>query len=148
VPRPDDRRTERVVLRPVRLRRPQFTGRSMMITAMGLFLVVLLASPLQTYLTRRDSVAQSKQQQVQLDQQVTELQKQSAQWADPAYVEREARARLQYVRPGDTLYSVLNPDGTPRSTGRTTSGAARSTTQQGSWNSTLWSSVKAADRSK
>ena len=32
-----------------------------------LALVVLLASPLQTYLNRRDAVAQSKQQQVQLE---------------------------------------------------------------------------------
>ena len=121
----------------------------MLITAMGLFLVVLLASPLQTYLNRRDAVAQSKQQQVQLEQQVSQLQKQSAQWADPAYVEREARARLQYVRPGDTLYSVLNPDGTPRSSAKSAATATKAeVAHQGSWNTTLWSSVKAADRSK
>jgi cell division protein FtsB len=137
------------IARAARLKRPQFTGRSMMITAMSLFLVVLLASPLQTYLNRRDSVAQSKQQQAQLQQQVSQLQQQSAQWADPAYVEREARARLQYVRPGDTLYSVINPDGTPRSTARSGGTTAKTGTgQQSSWNSTLWSSVKAADRSK
>jgi cell division protein FtsB len=137
-----------VKLRGVRLRRPQLSGRSMMIAAMGLFLVVILASPLQTYLNRRDSVAASQRQQEQLKDHVAQLQQQTAQWNDPNYVERQARARLQYIRPGDTLYTVLNADGTPRPTpSSTTAQLARSGHQQ-SWNSTLWSSVQAADSAK
>lgn len=120
----------------------------MMILAMALFLVVVLASPLQTYLNRRASLAAAQKQQQRLSQQVSQLQQQSAQWDDPAYIEREARARLQYVRPGDTLYTVLNPDGTPRSSAKVPAGSAKKTPHDGSWNANLWSSVKSADSSQ
>jgi hypothetical protein len=116
----------------------------MLITAMALFLVVLLASPLQTYLNRRDTLAGQRKEQTQLAQQVAALQQQTAQWSDPAFVEREARARLQYVRPGDTLYTVLNADGTARSAAKSNADVVPKT-QQASWSSTLWSSVQEAD---
>ena len=32
-----------------------------------------------------------------------------AQWNDPAFVERQARARLQFARPGDRVFVVLMP---------------------------------------
>jgi cell division protein FtsB len=135
----------KVKLRPIRVRRPQLTGRNMMITAMALFLVVVLASPLQTYLNRRDSLAAARRQQQQLSQQVVQLQHQSDQWNDPAFVEREARIRLQYVRPGDTLYTVLNADGTARAASKPGSETTQRSAHQPSWSSTLWSSVQEAD---
>jgi hypothetical protein len=116
----------------------------MVIIAMALFLVVLLASPLQTYLNRRDTLAGQRQQQSQLAQQVAALQKQNAQWADPSFIEREARARLQYVRPGDTLYTVLNADGTARSAAKSSANVTPKSSS-GSWGSNLWSSVQAVD---
>lgn len=146
---PDQRAAKRagqVRLKPFRLPSIRLTGRNMVITAMVLFLVVVLASPLQTYLNRRDSLSAAKQQQRQLKAEVAQLQAQSAQWNDPAYIERQARIRLQYVRPGDTLYTVLGPNGRPRDGANvaTDVGVTR-TGHQPSWNSTLWSSVKDAD---
>jgi hypothetical protein len=117
----------------------------MMITAMALFLIVLLASPLQTYLNRRDTLNGQRREQVQLAEQVGLLQKQTAQWNDPSFIEREARARLQYVRPGDTLYTVLNADGTVQSSAKSVTDVTPAT-RRASWNSALWSSVKAADK--
>ncbi|MDQ1732764.1 MAG: hypothetical protein QOK10_2923 [Pseudonocardiales bacterium] len=134
-----------VRLRPIRIRGPQLTGRSMVILAMGLFLAVVLASPVQTYLNRRDSLAATQRQQQQLAQHVSALQQESAQWNDPAFVEREARIRLQYVRPGDTLYTVLNPDGTPRSSVRQPADSVARPGHGGTWNANLWTSVKDAD---
>ncbi|MGX7678061.1 FtsB family cell division protein [Jatrophihabitans sp. DSM 45814] len=142
---------EAVKLRPLNamhLKRPQLTGRSMMIIGMALFLVVVLASPLQTYLNRRDGVAATQHQQQELRDHVAQLQHESDQWQNPAFVERQARTRLQYVRPGDTLYTVLNPDGTPKAD---TSAAADSVPRSGhipSWNSMLWTSVQNADHAK
>jgi cell division protein FtsB len=144
--RPDRRPAKRADAVKLRLPRIRLTGRNMMITAMVLFLVVVLASPLQTYLNRRDSLSAAQQQQQQLNAEVAQLQTQSAQWNDPAYIERQARIRLQYVRPGDTLYTVLGADGRPRSGANlaTDVGVTR-TGHHPSWNSTLWSSVKDAD---
>jgi cell division protein FtsB len=130
-----------------RLRRPRLTGRTMMVAAMALFLVIILASPFQTYLSRRASVAGSERQQRQLAAEVAQLRQQTEQWNDPAFIERQARARLQYIRPGDTLYTVLNAQGQPLSpepvpVSRRLVRAAH----QPSWNSTLWASVRDASK--
>jgi len=117
-----------------------------MIAAMSLFLVVVLASPLQTYLNRRASVAASQSQQRQLAEHIAQLRHGIDQWKDPAYIERQARARLQYIRPGDTLYTVLNPDGTPRTAAPSATDQIQRYGHRPSWNFALWTSVLDADR--
>lgn len=113
---------------------------------MALFLLVILASPFQTYLSRRASVAASERQQQQLNAHVAQLQHESDQWKDPAFVERQARVRLQYIRPGDTLYTVLNSAGEPLDApSSSTTEKVVKAGHQPSWNSTLWSSVQEAD---
>jgi cell division protein FtsB len=133
--------------RTVVLRRPQLSGRTILVAVMALFLVVILASPLQTYLSRRDAVAASEHRQQQLSQHVAQLQHENDLWSDPAYVERQARTRLQFIRPGDTLYTVLNSDGTPRTSPGPPSGPSR-IGHQPSWNFNLWTSVTDADNAK
>jgi cell division protein FtsB len=130
-------------------RRPRLTGRGMLVAAMALFLVVILASPFQTYLNRRASVASSERQQQQLNARVAQLQHETEQWNDPAFLERQARVRLQYIRPGDTLYTVLDANGNPLSP--PASAATEKVTRTGSrpsWNTTLWASVHEADTAK
>jgi cell division protein FtsB len=129
--------------------RPRLTGRGMLVAAMALFLVVILASPFQTYLNRRASVASSERQQQQLNARVAQLQHETEQWNDPAFLERQARVRLQYIRPGDTLYTVLDANGNPLSP--PASAATEKVTRTGSrpsWNTTLWASVHEADTVK
>jgi cell division protein FtsB len=130
----------------IRLRRPRLTGRTMMVAAMALFLVVILASPFQTYLGRRASVAGSERQQRELAARVAQLQAQNNLWQDPAYVERQARVRLQYIRPGDTLYTVLNAQGQPLepASGPAEPAKVVKTGRQPSWNTVLWSSIQDA----
>jgi cell division protein FtsB len=149
MPKQDDAAAlQSVRLRLAVWRRPKLTGRAMLVTAMALFLVVVLASPLQTYLNRRDALAASRQQRDQLNEQVAQLNQQSALWDDPAYVEREARARLQFVRPGDTLYTVISPDGSVRSPSPGDVGAVPRAGHGTDWSTTLWSSVKNADENQ
>jgi hypothetical protein len=120
----------------------------MLVTAMALLLVIVLASPLQTYLNRRDALSSSRQQRDLLNQKVAELQQQVALWNDPAYVERQARTRLQYVRPGDTLYTVIGPDGVVHSDSPGDVGAVPRAGHGTNWSTTLWSSVKNADENQ
>ena len=131
-----------------RLRRPRLTGRTMMVAAMALFLVVILASPFQTYLNRRASVASSEKQQRELAARVAQLQAENNLWQDPAYVERQARVRLQYIRPGDTLYTVLDAQGQPLQPAAAPAAPAKvaKSGRQPSWNSVLWSSIQDADK--
>ncbi|HEX8081010.1 MAG TPA: septum formation initiator family protein [Jatrophihabitans sp.] len=134
---------------PAWVRAPKLTGRRMMVAAMALFLVVVLASPFQTYLSRRASVADSERQQRQLNAQLAELRQQSEQWQDPAFVARQARIRLQYIRPGDTLYTVLDAHGNPLEP--PAAAAAEKITRvdhRPSWNTVLWTSVHDTDTSQ
>ncbi|HEX2905123.1 MAG TPA: septum formation initiator family protein [Jatrophihabitans sp.] len=132
----------------VRLARPRLTGRTMMVAAMALFLLVVLASPFQTYLNRRASVATSEKQQRDLAAKVAGLQAQNDLWKDPAYVERQARVRLQYIRPGDTLYTVLDSHGQPLAPATPLAAPAKvaKPSRLPSWNSQLWASVQDAAR--
>lgn len=137
--------------RPAWAHAPKLTGRRMMVAAMALFLVVVLASPFQTYLSRRASVTDSERQQRQITAQLAELRRQSEQWQDPAFVARQARIRLQYIRPGDTLYTVLDAHGDPLGPPPVAAAAAEKATRvdhRPSWNTVLWSSVQNTDTSQ
>ncbi|MEO7260063.1 MAG: septum formation initiator family protein [Jatrophihabitantaceae bacterium] len=136
--------------RPAWMHAPKLTGRRMMVAAMALFLVVVLASPFQTYLSRRASVADSERQQRQLSAQLAQLRHQSEQWQDPAFVARQARIRLQYIRPGDTLYTVLDAHGNPLGPPAASATAEKVTRidHRPSWNSVLWTSVHDVDTSQ
>jgi len=119
----------------------------MMVAAMALFLVVILASPFQTYLSRRSAVSASQRQQQDLAARVAQLQAQNKLWQDPAYVERQARVRLQYIRPGDTLYTVLDAQGQPLAPAAPAAPAkVAKTGRQPSWNTMLWSSIQDASK--
>ena len=138
-----------VRLRPGWARAPKLTGRRMMVAAMALFLVVVLASPFQTYLSRRASVANSERQQQQLNAQLDQLRQQNRQWQDPAYVARQARIRLQYIRPGDTLYTVLDAQGNPlEPPAQAAAEKVARADHRPSWNSVLWASVHDVDTAK
>lgn len=118
-----------------------------MIAAMALFLLVILAPALQTYLNRRASLSDAQRHGRDLGAQISQLQAQAKQWDDPAYVERQARERLQYIRPGDTLYTVLNADGSAREDVKPAIGVAPPAPEP-VWNVRLWDSLHAADQAK
>jgi hypothetical protein len=114
---------------------------------MCLFLLVILASPLQTYLSRRASVAAALREQSQLQSTVASLQQQTQLWNDPAYIARQARARLQYVRPGDTLYTVLGLGSSTSADAAAAESKPIIAIRQPSWNAALWSSVLSPSKS-
>jgi cell division protein FtsB len=123
----------------------RLTGRALVLAAVLVMLVLLLAAPLQRYLAHRTSIAAAEKAQQQLQSDVSDLEKQKQQWQDPAYVEQQARSRLQYVMPGDTVYQVVTPGSTtdPAKTVPT----ATSTAMPGdSWGERLWGSVEQADK--
>ncbi|GAA4612496.1 septum formation initiator family protein [Saccharopolyspora hordei] len=76
-----------------------------------LFCVMALSVsvPLRTYLSQRAELEAQEQQRAALVQQVNELEKRKQELTDPAQLEAEARARLGYVRPGETPYIVEVP---------------------------------------
>ncbi len=125
-------------------RRPP-TGRAILLGAVLVFLVVVLASPVHRYLSTRAAVQQAQRQLAANQAELAELQRQQAQWRDPAYVEQQARTRLQYALPGERVYVVVRPGERPALGGGST--ASRPEPSRGdSWSTRLWSSLQAADR--
>ncbi|MGS0685707.1 FtsB family cell division protein [Nakamurella sp. GG22] len=68
-----------------------------------------VAFPLRSYLEQRTALAQAVSAQQDLEQQRDELQSRKTALNDPDYVAAEARRRLQYVTPGDTVFVVHAP---------------------------------------
>jgi cell division protein FtsB len=126
--------------------RPGLTGRALVLGGVLVLLVVLLAAPLHRYLGARSAITAAAQQRKANLALQAEMQRELAQWNDPRYVEQQARRRLSYAMPGDTVYVVVRPgehsgldSGAPPST-RSTS------VPGGTWNQRLWGSVRVADR--
>ncbi|MBK0866624.1 septum formation initiator family protein [Saccharopolyspora sp. HNM0986] len=85
------------------------TRRAALLALLLCTMALSVSVPLRTYLSQRGELAAQDDKRVELSQQVQELQERKAQLSDPQHVETEARARLGYVRPGETPYIVELP---------------------------------------
>ena len=90
---------------------PQSTlARQVAILGLVLCAIALsVAFPLRNYLEQRTELAQAVSTQQDLEQQRDELQARKSALSDPDYIAAEARRRLQYVTPGDTVFVVHAP---------------------------------------
>ena len=123
--------------------RPVLTGRALVLGALVISLVVVLASPVKRYLGSRHDVGAAATQLQHDQDRLAELAKQKARWADPGYVQQQARKRLQFAMPGDTVYIVVDK-GQRSDIERTRRVGGSATDGSGAWNQRLWSSVRAA----
>jgi len=95
-----------------------------------------LAVPLRNYLAQRAALGESVSHEQQLRLQLAALEQQKGALTDPVYIELEAKRRLQYVKPGDTVYVVHAPPLAPVRTATATAGAAAAP-----WYSPLWDTL-------
>jgi cell division protein FtsB len=124
--------------------RPVLTGRARVLGGVVVLLVVLLASPIHRYLGSRSDVNRAAQQLNDDQRQLARLRQQQAMWSDPGYIQQQARARLQYAMPGDTVYVVVRKGQT--SDIARTAGAPAAHVAAPGWNVRLMDSVRAAAR--
>jgi cell division protein FtsB len=117
------------------------TGRALVLGVVVVLLIVLLASPLSRYFGSRSDLSNATGQLRQDRAQLTQLQRQVNQWSDPGYIQQQARTRLQFAMPGDTVYVVVDK-GAESDIEKTK--AKADTQATGSWNTRLWSSVQRA----
>jgi cell division protein FtsB len=124
-------------------RRRAVTGRALVLGALVVVLLVLLASPLHRYFNSRSDVGHAAQQLHDDQKQLADLQAQQRRWSDPGYVQQQARSRLMYAMPGDTVYVVVNPGQKSDIEKTATTPASKDVA---TWNQKLWQSVQAAGR--
>lgn len=125
--------------------RPALTGRALGLGALVVLLVVVLASPVHRYLASRSDANHASQQLREDRAQLVELTRAKAQYGDPGYVQQQARDRLQYAMPGDTVYVVVDK-GAKTEIEKTRPDAGSAKVGGPAWNQRLWGSVLDADK--
>lgn len=117
-----------------------------MVIMLGLVVLAafVLMPTLGTYLEQRHQI-DALTQQIQLTRdEVAALEQERQRWSDPAYITTQARERLYYVRPGETVYLIDNdlpPEAIPREQGEVSSEIQQAHTD---WMSQLVASLTAA----
>ncbi|WP_164479109.1 FtsB family cell division protein [Nakamurella antarctica] len=112
------------------------------VAILGLVLAAVALSlgyPLRDYLDQRAELAAAVAQRQALEQTVANLELQQAALADPDYIKAEAKKRLQYVMPGDTVYVVQAP--VLKVAPEAAAGAPVATATTQPWYSTLWGTL-------
>ncbi|MEU9773630.1 septum formation initiator family protein [Streptomyces sp. NPDC047968] len=120
-------------------RRSRLTGRAAFLALVVCSLVVALAYPMRQYVSQRAEIAEQERLMDEARAQVERLRDEKARLRDDAYVRRLAREHLHYVLPGETGYTVIDPE---------TAEERREDPGAGDrpWYSNVWNGVDDADR--
>ena len=116
----------------------------MVLALVVLVLVISYASSLRAWFDQRQQIAEAQQRIESVQQQVDDLEREKRRWADDAYVEQQARARLGFLMPGETGYRVITPDGTTLDSQADPDPSDQLGTRY--WYDTLWDSALRAGR--
>ena len=122
--------------------RPSLTGRAAALAIVAAVLAVSYAYPLRAWYdqhTRRNAL---EQEAAELRESIAGLETELELWDDPAYVQAQARERLNFVMPGEIGYVIVDETGT---TQPVTTAEGIPVKAGGPWYSRLWASLEAAD---
>ncbi|MDP9801241.1 cell division protein FtsB [Arcanobacterium wilhelmae] len=84
----------------------RFSVRAFMVLLFLAIGALIVASPLASYLNQQEQKRAASAELAQATQRADELERELARWQDPKFVQTQARERLGYVMPGETLYVV------------------------------------------
>jgi cell division protein FtsB len=124
--------------------RTRRTTRLVILGLIALALIISLAPTLRVYLRQHDQIASLREQAKTEKAQVAQLQQQQDEWNDPAYVEAQARSRLQFVKPGQLSFVVVAPKAAQAAAPASGVVAGAVGTAGRSWVDGLWTSVQKA----
>ncbi len=146
---PTTRRTSRAATAPNNQdaragHKPRLTGRAAILALVVAVLVVSYASSLRVWLEQRRNIANLEQQISAGQVAVATLRQEKRRWQDPAYIEIQAKRRLQWVLPGEIGYRIVGADAQP-GTGDPLADPGEEAAQTDSeWWVGVWGSVEAA----
>lgn len=119
-------------------RRSRLTGRAAFLALVVCSLVVALAYPMRQYVSQRADIAEQERLMDEAREQVEQLRDEKARLQDDMYIRRLAREHLHYVLPGETGYTMIDPE------------VAEQQREEGDaaerpWYSNVWNGVDSAD---
>jgi cell division protein FtsB len=116
------------------------------LASIAIMLAVTLVPTLRSYLRQQGEIDAMRATVARQRAAVDGLREQKAQWADPAFVEQQARERLKFVKVGEKSYTVI--DATPPAASGTDPKVASVPAASGRnhpWYGQLWQSMVIAD---
>ena len=119
-------------------RRSRLTGRAAFLALVVCSLVVALAYPMRQYVSQRADISDQERRMADARQQVERLRDEKARLQDDKYIQRLAREHLHLVLPGETGYTMIDPDAAEKR--RNEEGAAYRP-----WDSNVWDGVDTDD---
>ena len=132
--------TESAARRPARQpHQTRLTGRAALLAVVICAIALSLAYPVREYIAQRRQVDQLLATQHSISAQVKSLQAQQQRFADPAYIEQQARDQLHMCFPTEKCYVIIGNSAAPDATPQQAHAAAP-------WYTRLWQSVKKADQ--
>ncbi|MEO3976267.1 septum formation initiator family protein [Streptomyces sp. CAU 1734] len=120
-------------------RRSRLTGRAAFLALVVCSLIVALAYPMRQYVSQGGEMAEQRERMAEAERQVERLRDEKARLQDDMYIQRLAREHLHYVLPGETGYTMIDPDAAEER--RSEDGSA-----ERPWYSGVWDGVDKADR--
>ena len=120
---------------------PNSIRRSLVIGSVALLLAILLGPTLKNYLDQRGQIAALQDRVAAQEADVAVLEHEKSLWANPEYVEQQARKRLKFVHVGEKAYSII--DAEPAAADAARAKAADDSNHP--WYGQLWESAKLAD---
>jgi cell division protein FtsB len=132
--------TESAAPRPARQpHQTRLTGRAALLAVVICAIALSLAYPVREYISQRRQIDQLLATQQSISAQVKSLQAQQQRFADPAYIEQQARDQLHMCFPTEECYVIIGNSAAPDATPQQARTAAP-------WYARLWQSVKKADQ--
>jgi cell division protein FtsB len=120
--------------------RNRLTGRAAVLLLVLGMLGIAYAWPVREYFRQRGELSALRSATTAAQARVDALEAQKALWADPAYVEAQARDRLHYVMPGEVAFVVIHPNQP-----NLVQTLPKTPPPVRAWYNALWGSVRMAD---
>ncbi|GAB3499889.1 septum formation initiator family protein [Flexivirga lutea] len=118
-------------------RSPRSMRRLAVLGALIVFLAVVIAPTVRSYISERQHVSRLQAQVAAQQANVASLQETKRKWSDPKYVAAQAGQRLGFAKPGKTLTVYVTDQ-------KSEEAAAKQAQARQTWYGTLWQSVVAS----
>lgn len=122
--------------------RGQFTTRAVVLGVVLAALALSYVFPLRVYLAQQAEIADLRAAQAEQRAHIDDLAQEAALWSDDDYIRTQARKRLYFGEPGETLLIVPEEDQGPPVTGFDPDDVPE---PEPVWWETLWGGIRLAD---
>ncbi|MFX0538129.1 FtsB family cell division protein [Ornithinimicrobium sp. Y1847] len=127
-------------------RAPAHVRRLLTLVVLVVLMALVLAPVLSGYLRQRADIGEARAQIAAEQAEIAALEKELAKWEDEAYIERQARERLRFVKEGEVSFTVLDDTGTDYTEALPgMAPVADEVIEASPWYGQVWESVKIAN---